>query len=159
MTYQIRPTTIADVDDLYELICSLAAFEKKDVSSLPITKEKLKKHLFNDPSSFQVELVTHEKKAVGYALYFYTFSAYLCSPILYVEDLFIEPEHQNIGLGTKLLKQLAKYAKEKDCYRMEWHVFDWNQKAIDFYKQLGAVFKPELIQVRLENQALLELQK
>lgn len=94
---------------------------------------------------------------VGYALYFFTYAASLGAPILYLEDLFVLESYQRQGIGTKFLTQLAKIAANHHCCRMEWHTFSWNRSAIDFYQSMSAVLRPDLIQVRLQQDALQQL--
>lgn len=139
---KIRKATVLDIDILFSLISELAAYEKQE---LILTPETLKKEGFGDSPRFQVLLAENEGKAVGYALYFYTFSTYKGKPVLYLEDLYVQPAYQNKGLGTQLLKCLEKEASE--CCRMEWHVYDWNKSAIDYYLSQGAELQKSLIKV------------
>ena len=88
-------------------------------------------------------------RAVGFALYFTTFSTFLCKPGLYLEDLFVEPEHRGDGIGKALLARLAALAVERDCGRLEWRVLDWNAPSIKFYESLGAKIMPEWELVRM----------
>ncbi len=76
---------------------------------------------------------------VGLALWFYNFSTFQCRPGLYVEDVFVEPEHRGRGIGRAFFQALAQRAVVDGCGRMEWSVLDWNTPAIDFYRSLGAV--------------------
>ncbi len=57
---------------------------------------------------------------------------------MYLEDLYVEPEHRGKGYGKTLLIELTKIAKGENCGRMEWSVLNWNQPAIDFYESLQA---------------------
>jgi len=74
----------------------------------------------------------------GFALYFFNYSTFLGRPGLYLEDLFVKPEHRGAGLGKALLLHLAALARARGCGRMEWSVLDWNEPAIGFYESLGA---------------------
>ena len=86
---------------------------------------------------------------MGFALYFTTFSTFLCKPGLYLEDLFVEPAHRGAGIGKALLRRLAALALERDCGRLEWRVLDWNEPSIRFYRSLGAEILPEWHLVRM----------
>jgi hypothetical protein len=48
-------------------------------------------------------------------------------------------------------------ALERNCGRLEWSVLDWNQRAIDFYKSLGAVPMNEWTMYRVTGPALQKL--
>ena len=64
------------------------------------------------------------------------------------------PEHRGNGHGLALLQACAKLAVEKGCPRLDWHVLDWNQLAIDFYQRQGATLLPDWRTCRLDGEAL-----
>lgn len=148
-----RPANLSDVDTLYTFICELAESEGKDVTQLPVTKEKLQTYGFGTRPFFYAELAEQYHQAVGYALYSYGFSGHQGNPFLYIDDLYVTPKSRNQGIGTQLLKKLSQYALEAGCCRMEWHAFDWNQQAIDFYENLGGKLRKDLILIRMEKEA------
>jgi len=88
-------------------------------------------------------------RAVGFALFFTTFSTFLCKPGVYLEDLFVEPAQRGHGIGKALLRELAALAVARDCGRFEWRVLDWNEPSIRFYESLGAKILPEWQLVRM----------
>jgi GNAT superfamily N-acetyltransferase len=150
----IRPARKDEENILYKLICELAQYEGHDVKTLPVTKENLRHFGFSDNSYFFTEFAEFKNQVVGYALYYYGFSANQGRPILYLEDLYVRQECRGMGIGKHFLKQLATYALQKDCCRLEWHVLAWNDSAIEFYQKIGGILKNNLIQVRLEKEAL-----
>ena len=152
-----RPARLEDVDVLYELVCELAKFEGKDLTTLPVTKENLQKYGFCATPYFHVELAENESKVVGYALYSYGYSGHQGTPFLYVDDLYVRPMERKQGIGSLLLKQLARYAQEKGCCRMEWHAFDWNDNAISFYEKIGGTLRKDLLLIRMETKAYTNL--
>lgn len=150
----IREATKSDKDIILDLVRKLAEYERKKLSDVQLTLEKIEKHGFGDNPYFYILIIESNRIPVGYALYFFCYSGSTGAPILYLEDLFIEEEYRNKGFGKALLSKLAKIAIEKDCCRMEWHAFTWNEKAIQFYKSLGAVSKSDLVQFRLADEDL-----
>ncbi|MFP3250062.1 MAG: GNAT family N-acetyltransferase, partial [Paraburkholderia sp.] len=96
-------------------------------------------------------------RIVAYALYFHNFSTFLGRRGLYLEDLYVQPSQRGTGLGTRMLRQLAALAVERQCGRFEWTVLDWNQPAISFYEKLGATVLPDWRVVRITGDALEEL--
>src|SRR5690606_11125532 len=91
----------------------------------------------------EVLIARRNGTAVGFALYFPTFSTFLAKRGLWLEDLFVYPEHRGEGIGKALLRAVAAIAVERDCGRFEWSVLDWNTPAIRFYESLGANVMPD----------------
>jgi len=91
---------------------------------------------------------------VGFALYFFTYSTFAARPTLYLEDLFVRPDHRGAGAGRALLAALARIAVRKGCGRMEWTVLKINTPAIRFYNRLGAGLRREWILTRLTGDPL-----
>ena len=135
--FTIRPAMVADVPIILELIRALAEYERapKDVVA---TEQILQETLFGKKPGAEVLLLFENKVAAGFALFFHNFSTWIGRPGLYLEDLFVRPEHRGKGYGRALLIELAKIARERNCGRMEWAVLDWNEPAIQFYRKLGA---------------------
>ena len=90
---------------------------------------------------------------MGFAVYFFNFSTWLGRPGLYLEDLFVRPEVRGKGYGRALLVA-GEIAKERGCGRMEWAVLDWNQPAIEFYRDLGAKPMEEWTVFRLTSDGI-----
>lgn len=155
--FSIRPATKSDARIIVHLIQELAAYEKLSHEAV-MTPELIEKNVF-DNGYAHVLLAEENGQVVGFALYFFNFSTFLGKPGLYLEDLFIEPNHRGKGYGKKLLIELASIALEKDCGRMEWMVLDWNTPSIEFYKSLGAIPMDEWTTYRLTEGKMKELAK
>ena len=152
----IRPATAADVPAIADLIRGLAHYEKLE-QEVTMTEELLAKNLFG-PQRFAETLLAEEAgQPIGFALFFHNFSTFLGLPGIYLEDLFVVPEHRSRGVGRELLRELARIAVERGCGRLEWAVLDWNQDAIGFYERLGARPNSDWTVYRLAGEALTEL--
>lgn len=138
----LRPATLNDVPELFNLVQALAAYEKLS-HAVSGSVELLSEHLFGQRRYAEAILAEIEGKAVGFALFFYNYSTFLTKPGIYLEDLFVLPAYRRQGIGKALLTYLAKRAIAEDCGRLEWSVLDWNQPAIDFYQQMGATVLPD----------------
>jgi GNAT superfamily N-acetyltransferase len=132
----IRRATAADVPTILELIQGIAEYERLG-HQVEATEALLHRHGFGDRPFFECLLAEREEAALGFALYFFTFSTFTARPTLYLEDLFVRPDARGLGLGRQLLVELARIAVARECGRMEWSVLDWNP-ARDFYFKLGA---------------------
>lgn len=149
----IRKATINDIPAIFELMKKLALHEKKKPEDIKLSEDKIKQHGFGEKPYFSIIVAEINQNIVGYALYFFTYAATAGAPILYLEDLYVIDEHRNQGIGTQLLSELNTIASNNNCCRMEWHVFNWNEPAIQFYKSLGTELKVDLIQVRFGKEA------
>ena len=129
----IRSATPEDVPTIARLIRALAEFEKLS-HEVVLREESLRQHLFGEHRHAEVVLAEDAGHVVGFALFFHTYSTFLAQPSLYLEDLFVLPEHRGRGHGKGLLSHLARLAVERGCGRFEWSVLDWNAPAIAFYR-------------------------
>jgi GNAT superfamily N-acetyltransferase len=152
----IRFAGPADVATLHALILELARYEKLE-QEVAGTEGLLRTHLFG-PRPFAEALVSEDAGAiVGFALFFHTYSTFLGRPSLYLEDLFVLPQHRRRGHGRALIREVACKAVERGCGRFEWSVLDWNAPAIAFYRSLGATIMRDWRICRVTGDALSEL--
>ena len=153
MTVSLRPASRDDVRLIAELIRGLARYEKLE-DQVEMTEELLAAGLFGERHYAEVVLAEEDGNAVGFALFFHNFSTFLGRPGIYLEDLFVLPEHRGAGIGRTLLAYLARLAVERGCGRLEWAVLNWNRDAIGFYERLGARPNSEWTVYRLTGEAL-----
>jgi GNAT superfamily N-acetyltransferase len=154
--FLIRAAARADVPELLRLIRELAVYEKLEDQAQG-TEPALAAALFGPRPVCEALVAEAGGRAVGFALYFITFSTFLCKPGLYLEDLFVEPAHRGSGIGKALLSRLAAIAVERGYGRFEWRVLDWNEPSIRFYEALGATLMREWLLARVTGPALQQL--
>jgi len=154
----IEPATPADVPMILQLIRELAEFERL-LDEVTATEEQLHEHLFGPQPKAEVIMGRLQPggEVAGFALYFHNFSTFLARPGIYLEDLYVRQQYRGRGYGEQLLRRLAGIAIERNCGRLEWSVLDWNQRAIDFYKSLGAAPMSEWTMYRVTGSALQKL--
>lgn len=133
----IRKALPEDAPAILSLIMELAEYEKL-IDEVKVTLNDLEKILHNKNSFVEILIADYEMTPVGYALYFHNFSTFLGKPGIYLEDLFVKPDFRGKGIGKALLEKIILLAKERHCGRVEWSVLDWNEPAIEFYKNRGA---------------------
>jgi GNAT superfamily N-acetyltransferase len=153
---RIRRGTARDVPAILALVRGLAAYERLEHEA-ETTAARLRRHGFGARRYFDTLICVRGGRAVGFALYFFTYSTFMARPTLYLEDLFVVPEERGRGAGSALLRALAGIAARRGCGRMEWAVLDWNTPAIRFYRRLGAQLKKEWIIARLTGAPLSRL--
>jgi GNAT superfamily N-acetyltransferase len=150
---RIRAAERVDVPLIFSLIVELAEYER--ARDRVIGSEKmLRVALFGDDPVAEAVIAELDDRPVGFALYFRTFSTWLCRPGLWLEDLYVSPEHRRAGVGRELLAHLARLAVERGYGRVEWSALNWNTPALDFYEDIGAERLQEWQVHRLEGEAL-----
>jgi GNAT superfamily N-acetyltransferase len=154
--FTIRAATIVDVGLIRAFIAELADYEKLS-HQVVVTDDALRAHLFGPRPSAEVLLGFAGEEAAAFALFFQNFSTFLGRPGLYLEDLFVRPDHRRRGFGRAMLVYLAREANRRGCGRFEWTVLDWNEPAIKFYESLGAMVLPDWRVCRVTGEALTHL--
>ncbi|KGN34089.1 N-acetyltransferase GCN5 [Knoellia sinensis KCTC 19936] len=154
----IREATPDDVPAILELVHALAVYEKEP-DAVEATEEHFHAALFPEsgtPTTF-AHVAEVDGEVVGLAVWFLTFSTWTGVNGIWLEDLFVQPEHRGSGLGRDLLASLAGVCVERGYQRLEWWVLDWNEPSIGFYRSLGAVPQDEWTTFRMDGAALAEL--
>jgi GNAT superfamily N-acetyltransferase len=154
--FRIDAATERDVPVILRMIKSLADYEKL-AHEVVATEEGLRQALFGPRAHAEVAIGWAGPAAVGYALFFHTFSTFRGAPGLWLEDLFVEPDMRGRGYGKKLLAHVAALAVSRGCHRFEWAVLDWNESAIGFYRRAGAVILDDWCICRITGEALARL--
>ena len=152
----IRDATPDDVPVIAELIRALADYEHL-AHEVTLDESNLRAHLFGARPYAEVLLAEDRGAVVGFALFYHDYSTFLAKPGIFLEDLFVRPEHRGHGHGRALLARLAGIAIERDCGRLEWNVLDWNEPSIAFYRSLGAVAMDDWTTYRLAGDPLRQL--
>ncbi len=144
----VRQATIEDVPTLLGFIKDLAIYEKAEHEVLA-TEQTIEATVFGENSHVSALICEENGVAIGSAIYFFNYSTWLAKPGLYLEDLYVAPEHRGKGAGTKILKVLAQVALDKGCARFEWSCLDWNTPSRDFYHSIGSKAQEEWISYRM----------
>ena len=147
----------ADTPLILEFIRRLAEYEHM-LDQVTASEDLLADQLFRRRNA-EVLFAVEEGREVGFALFFHNFSTFLGRSGLYLEDLYVLPEHRGKSVGKALLQKLASIAVERGCGRMEWWCLDWNRPSIAFYRSLGAEPMEEWTVYRLAGETLERLAK
>jgi GNAT superfamily N-acetyltransferase len=153
---EIRAATEDDVQVLYDLILELASYEKLG-DKVAGTAETLHRSLFERKVAEALLLETSDGEAVGYAIFFTNFSTFECRPGIWLEDVYVRPEHRRGGIGLAVMEHLARIAEERGYARLEWCALEWNEPALNFYEKLGARRLDDWRMLRLEEDGIKRL--
>jgi GNAT superfamily N-acetyltransferase len=134
--FKIRAAVLSDVPVVVQMIKELAGFEKIEAS---VTEENLQEVLFHDPKGPEALIAEEDHIPIGYLIFFQSFSCSLGKRGIYIEDVYIKEPYRKKGYGTLFFKEIAKITKARKCNRLDWSVFNWNEKAIKFYQKIGGI--------------------
>jgi GNAT superfamily N-acetyltransferase len=137
MALRLRDAGREDLSLLLRFIRALAEYERLS-HEVMVDEATLARFLFAEPRRAEALVAEWDGEAVGFAVWFYSFSTFLGRPSLYVEDVFVEPALRGKGIGKAIFANLAARALAQGCGRMEWSVLDWNAPSIAFYRAIGA---------------------
>ena len=148
----IRYARETDVPQILNFIKQLAIYENM-LDDVVATEDLLREWIFEKQKA-EVLLAEEDGIPVGFALFFHNFSTFLGRAGIYLEDLFVMPEHRGKGYGKALLRRLAQITMERGCGRLEWSCLDWNKPSIDFYLSLDATPMDQWTVYRLTGDTL-----
>lgn len=146
----IRSGTVNDVPLLRTLIQEFAAFER---DTTVITEDQLRQHGFGAQPKFRILIAEIDGAPAGYALFFDYYASFRGHGI-FLEDLFVRSQFRGKSVGRALLAQIARITEEANGFGIMFNVLDWNQGAIDFYREIGATFLDDWKTVCLKENPL-----
>lgn len=152
----IRAAAIDDCGLILKFVTDLAIYEKAE-HEVVANEQHIRDTLFCENPQAHALICESEGTAIGFAVYFFSYSTWLGKYGIYLEDLYVSPEHRGSGGGKAMLQQLAKIAVDRNCGRIEWSVLDWNEPAIQFYRSLGAEPKEGWTIYRMEGSSIAKL--
>ncbi len=153
MTLSIRPARPGEAGLVLGFIRELAAYEKL-AHEVEADEAAIEAALFGENPRAFCDIAERDGEPIGFALWFYNFSTFRGRHGIYLEDLFVRPEHRGLGAGKALLANLSRRCIAEGLGRLEWWVLDWNEPAIAVYKSLGARPMDEWTVFRLTGEAL-----
>lgn len=153
MNVTVRAARPGDVKTVFALISALADYERL-LHEVEATPEQVEEALFGETPRVFCDLAEIDGEIVGFGLWFYTFSTFRGKHGLYLEDLFVMPDHRGNGVGRAILGHLAARCVAEKLGRLEWSVLDWNEPAIAFYRSMGARLMDGWTMCRLDGTAL-----
>ncbi|MCK4934741.1 MAG: GNAT family N-acetyltransferase [Simkaniaceae bacterium] len=156
--FTVRKCRPEDTGLILQMIRELADFEKL-LDQVIADEKTLQYSLFSDPKGPEVLIAEENGEPVGFVLFFHNFSTFLGRKGIYIEDLYVRGEFRGKGYGELILKEICSLAKKRNCGRVDWWVLDWNERAINFYKKIGAQPMLDWTVFRLEEEVIDQLGK
>lgn len=75
---------------------------------------------------------------LGYAIAFVGYSTWT-GRSLQMKDFYVREAARRLGVGRALFRAIGGHAHRAGFGRLDYHVLNWNERAIAFYKAMGAV--------------------
>jgi GNAT superfamily N-acetyltransferase len=154
---RIREATAADAELIFGLILELAEYEKLS-AAVAGDAEVLRSSLFERQDA-EALVIERDGEAIGYAIFFTTFSTFECRSGIWIEDIYVRPHYRRGGTGRLVMEHIAALALERGHVRLEWTALDWNEPALRFYEKLGATRLEDWITHRLDRDGMARLAK
>jgi GNAT superfamily N-acetyltransferase len=144
----IREGNEKDFPVLLGLIKDLATFE-----GAPEQVKNSVGQMKRERDSFGFFLAEEDGNVLGAAVYFFAYYTWV-GKSLYLDDLYVRPEHRRKKVGSMLLERVFKLAKQQDRKRLRLEVLDWNKIAISFYQKHGGTISREWLNCDFDSKAL-----
>ncbi len=138
MDVTIRHITLTDISAVIALLREFAEFERLS-EYCEVDDERLSAAMFGESAVVEGLIAFDGGRAVGYALYFPSFSSFRGQCGLYLEDIYVNGDYRGQGIGEAMLKRIAQIAAARGLERIDFLVLDWNSQAVDFYLKIGAL--------------------
>jgi GNAT superfamily N-acetyltransferase len=149
---QIRAATEDDAELLFGLILELATYE--ELADQVVGDAETLRHSLFEQRAAEALIVERGGEAVGYAIFFTTFSTFEARSGVWLEDIYVRPEQRRGGVGLAVMEHLARLALDRGHVRLEWCALTWNEPALEFYDRLGARRLDEWRTLRLERDGM-----
>jgi GNAT superfamily N-acetyltransferase len=154
----IRPAREDEAGLVYQLLHELAVYEKLDTPELfLLTPEIVARDFFGPARRVQADLAFWDGQPAGICLWLRTYSSFKAATGIFLEDIFVREAMRGHGIGKAFFVHLATIAAAEKAVRIDWSVLDWNEKAIGFYRGLGAGPYDGWTNYRLSGDALAAL--
>ena len=152
MKINIRKGEKKDLQQVLELVKELALYERAP-NEVITNVQQMERDGFGENSVFRFLVAEAENKIIGIALYYTAYSTWK-GKYIYLDDLIVTEKLRRSGTGKLLFDALLKEAKREGANQLRWHVLEWNEPAINFYKKYNATLDPEWITGRMSREQI-----
>lgn len=129
--FTIRMATLADLEPVYQLICDL---EGESLNYSYFT-ENYRRNL--EDSTVHYWVACHGEKVIGFLSMHVQRILHHVRLTCELQELNVLPEYRSQGVGSMLMEQAEKLAKELDLEEVELTTRNYRVRTQEFYKRLG----------------------
>lgn len=153
MTLTIRSARPQEAGLVLAFIKELAEYERLSHEVVAREKEIVETLFCANPRVF-CDIAEWNGEPAGFAVWNYTYSTFAGRHGIWLEDLYVRPEHRGHRIGKAMMAHLARRCVEEGLTRFTWWVLNWNEPAREFYRALGAKAQDEWTVKRIDGEAL-----
>lgn len=103
--------------------------------SVETTEADITRNYLND-SEGNALLIELGSQIIGYVTWYRAIVSSSPVPIMHLDDIYIRAEHQNRGIGRKVMSYLQNLAYSNGYRYLTWQVLKTNTSALAFYNHL-----------------------
>jgi ribosomal protein S18 acetylase RimI-like enzyme len=130
--FQIRPCRNEDFDEVLELLRQLWPDKPLDQAALRTVYDRA---LASDLQRYVC--ATNGERIIGFGSLTVKNNLWQEGYLGHVDELVVDGEYRDRGIGTQLLEYIVDLAKQKGCRRIELDSAFHRQKAHEFYERHG----------------------
>ena len=148
----IRPARLDDSAEVVRLSAQFAQYLRSlgDGCPGPLTEKAYRHDGFGSNPRFSGLVADRGQSLAGYLLHHPGYDVDRSAPITMIIDFYVEPSMRRIGLGRRLISEVAKEARAGGSIELVWAVYRANRIAYAFYEALGADHVTDLTLMRLQ---------
>jgi ribosomal protein S18 acetylase RimI-like enzyme len=132
----IRALEPDDAPALLAMMRELARLEKQE-QFLEATEELIRRNMFGERPMFSAFIALAGAEPAGYLTYGEGYTSWGMRKYVKVDDLFVREAFRGRGIARQLMRVIETMVVERGTYA-RWIVSPENERAIAFYKSLGA---------------------
>ena len=118
---------------LYKLVIDIG-----DTDVYRGSQEAIAQYGFGPEKRFHCAIAEADETAVGFTIYFPTFSTTRGEPGVYLQDLWVDKPAREKGVANKLLQYVSRASSEQwNATNMTLSVYNDNIKAVKYYQSMG----------------------
>ena len=137
---KIRPATADDAESISKLVSGLHRYlnEIGDPTRFQFNASTYVRDGFGENPAFRALVADFDDDAAGYLLYHFGYDTDYSRRVVYIVDLYVDEAYRDHGIGKALMKHVSEVAEREGATALCWGVYERNEMALQFYKNLGA---------------------
>lgn len=156
--FTVRKARETDIDVICSLIQSKARLDAP-TKALQSKYLDIKRAFFSATPKVYALLAETDGLVVGMATYWESYSTFIGQPGIWLDDVYVYPEHRNQGMGKALLACLCSVALESGCTQIDSTIADDLASERKLAKAIGAQIFHERRLIRLDESSMKKLAK